>query len=33
MLSVETAVKSIADIYNIDDVVAELARMRTENAA
>lgn len=33
MLSVETAVKSIADTYDIDDVAAELARIRTENAA
>lgn len=33
MISVETAVKSIADEYDIDDVAAELDRIRQENAA
>jgi hypothetical protein len=33
MISVETAVKSIADEYAIDDVAAELERIRQENAA
>jgi hypothetical protein len=33
LLSIETAMKSIASTYDIDDVAAELARIRTENAA